>query len=48
MAMTSMMIVPTANGIGAIGNHSASTSAFALDSRVPVACLRCHAGGSSR
>ena len=41
-------IVPTANGSGAIGTNAASTSEFALDSSVPVACRWCHAGGRAR
>jgi hypothetical protein len=43
-----MMIVPTANGSGAIGNQVASTSELALESSVPVALRWCHATGSSR
>ena len=47
-APISMTTVPTANGSGAIGYHAASTSAFAFDSSVPVACRWCQASGSSR
>ena len=47
-APTSITTVPTANGIGAIEYQAASTSEFAFDSRVPVACWRCQAMGSSR
>jgi hypothetical protein len=41
-------IVPTANGSGAIGTNAASTSEFALDSSVPVACRWCQDGGRAR
>jgi hypothetical protein len=43
-----MKIVPTANGSGAIGTNAASTSEFAFDSSVPVACRWCQDGGSAR
>jgi hypothetical protein len=47
-AATTITIVPAANGSGAIGTKAASTSELALDSRVPVACCWCQAGGSDR
>ena len=47
-APISITTLPSANGIGAIGNQVASTSELALDSSVPVACRWCQAMGSSR
>ena len=47
-ATTSITITPTAIGSGAIGNHTASTSAFALESSCPVGCWLCHDSGSRR
>ena len=46
--MTSMISVPQANGSGAIVYQLASTSAFALDSSVPVGCCWCQDSGSRR
>jgi hypothetical protein len=43
-----MTTLPTANGIGAIGDQAASTSAFALDSSEPVGCWWCQDRGSRR
>ncbi len=47
-ATTTMKTTPTANGNGAIGYQTASTSLFALDSREPVGCRWCQESGSSR
>lgn len=47
-AISSMNTTPTAIGSGAIGAHTASTSALAFDSSCPVGCRWCHASGSRR
>ncbi len=47
-ATNSITSTPTAIGSGAIGNHTASTSAFALDSSCPVGCRWCQDSGSRR